>query len=61
MPELVWPVYGFSDYFRRETVAIFTAWTDAASFAMRPTDFGCEQRNLYIGKAMKKGNRAHVG
>jgi hypothetical protein len=47
---LVWPVYGFTDTrFQRETVAHFFSWGDAASFAMRPEDFGHEKRNLHIG------------
>lgn len=45
-PSLIWPVYGHEP---RETVAEFFEWGDAASFAMRPEDFGAEKRNLYIG------------
>jgi hypothetical protein len=44
---LTWPVYGHDP---REDVAWFFEWSDAASFAMRPTDFGAEQRNLYVGQ-----------
>jgi hypothetical protein len=44
---LTWPVYGHDP---REDIAWFFEWGDAASFAMRPTDFGAEQRNLYVGQ-----------
>lgn len=48
---MVWPVYGFSGYFRPETVAEFFSFVDAACFAMRPESFGGEPRNLYIGES----------
>ena len=43
---VIWEVYGHAP---RETVAVFFDWGDAASFAMRPQDFGAERRNLYVG------------
>lgn len=60
-----WPVYGHG--IRREIVASFFAWNDAASFVSEnrhngegePTGF--ERRNLYIAPPRSKGNRAHVG
>lgn len=45
-PRMTWPVYGHEP---RETIAVFFDYGDAASFAMRPADFGAEKRNLYIG------------
>lgn len=45
--KMVWPVYGHQP---RETLAVFFDWGSAADFAMRPTDFGAEQRSLYIGE-----------
>lgn len=50
-PQLIWPVYGHQP---REIIAHFFNWGDAASFAMRPTDFGAEKRNLYIGNARRR-------
>lgn len=46
MMGMAWPVYGHAP---RETLAYFFTYGDAASFAMRPEDFGAEKRNLYIG------------
>jgi hypothetical protein len=51
MTPLYWPVYGHCP---RETVAVFFDWGDAASFAMRPADFGGEQRNLYVGTSRQR-------
>lgn len=50
-PQIIWPVYGHAP---RETIAHFFNWSDAASFAMRPQDFGAEKRNLYIGNARRR-------
>jgi hypothetical protein len=50
-PRLIWPVIGHAP---RETIAHFFNWGDAASFAMRPQDFGAEKRNLYIGNARRR-------
>lgn len=69
MPDLYWPVYGFggpgveAGQFgtKREVVACFPEWGDAASFASDPSRFGAEKRNLFIGSARAKGNRANVG
>lgn len=51
MTPLYWPVYGHCP---RETVAVFFDWGSAASFAMRPADFGGEQRNLYVGTSRQR-------
>ena len=55
---LVWPVYGHN--LRREYIAYFFNWSDAASFvsengyhnAAEPTHF--ERRNLYIGNPLNR-------
>lgn len=44
LPTFRWPVYGFSDYFKREPIATFLDWSDAVSFV------GKADRHLYIGK-----------
>lgn len=46
-PLMLFPVYGHAP---RETIAVFFDYDAAASFAMRPTDFGAEQRNLYLAE-----------
>lgn len=51
---IIWPVYGFTHDRRKETVAHFLDWGDAASFAMRPQDFGHDKRNLYIGRELRR-------
>jgi hypothetical protein len=52
IPRMIWPVYGFvaGQHFKRETVAEFFDWGDAASFAMRPEMFGGELRELYCAE-----------
>jgi hypothetical protein len=51
-PSFIWPVYGFvaGAYFKRETVAEFFNWGDAAEFAMRPESFGGELRELFVSE-----------
>lgn len=49
----IWEVYGHEP---RETVAVFFSWDDAASFAMRPQDFGGEQRSLYMTASKPRPN-----
>jgi hypothetical protein len=48
IPRFLWPVYGYDVRGMREQVACFFEWADAATFAMHPTDFECEQRHLFI-------------
>jgi hypothetical protein len=54
---LVWPVYGFGDgYFRKEPVATFFSWGEAADYAMRPVERdGWEPRSLYVAQPRRKG------
>lgn len=45
-PAMLWPVYGLSDYFRREYIATFFNWGDAVSFV----NAHLKDRSLYIAE-----------
>jgi len=43
-PRFIWPVYGFSAPFKRETVATFFDWSAAVDFVH------ASERNLYLAE-----------
>jgi hypothetical protein len=49
-PRFIWPVYGFTDTRRRETVASFFECRDAEAMVRAPAEIGFEQRNLYCAE-----------
>jgi hypothetical protein len=48
-----WGVYGFSEPFRRQYVAVFTDMHDAEEYARHP-DFEAGPNGLYVGPMRRK-------
>lgn len=45
--QMLWPVYGFTEWGQRETIAIFFDWGESVNFIQHPELYSAEKRNYY--------------